>query len=115
VSARLGIEKLSSFQLGLHHFNPPPKESSYKRDNEVLHQRGKSLGDKQCVQTLKHKGMQSQYEVNNFSRVTFLSKVEFFSSPQLGYGPFYSLQMELKGRVGTFPVYGRSRIMDLMT
>jgi hypothetical protein len=30
---------------------PPPKESSYKRGNEVLHQIGKRLGDEQCVQT----------------------------------------------------------------
>jgi predicted Zn-dependent protease len=44
-----GTEKLSSFQLGLHHFNPPPKESSYKRDNEVLHEIGKILGDEHCV------------------------------------------------------------------
>jgi hypothetical protein len=115
VSARLRTEKLSPFQLGLHHFNPPPKASSYKRDNEVLHQRGKSLGDEQCVQTLKDKGMQTQYEVNNFSRVTFLSKVEFFSSSMVWIWPIYSLQMELKGRVRMFPVYGRSRIMDLMT
>jgi hypothetical protein len=46
-----GTEKLSPFQLGLHHFNPPPKESSYERLNEVLHEIGKSLGAKQCVQT----------------------------------------------------------------
>jgi hypothetical protein len=78
MSACLGTEKLSSFQLGLHHFNPPPKEISYKRDNEVLHQRGKSLGVEQCVQIQKKKGMQTQYEVNNFSRVTLLSQVEFF-------------------------------------
>jgi hypothetical protein len=39
-----GIEKLSPFQLGLHHFNPPPKEISYKRDNEVLYQIGKISG-----------------------------------------------------------------------
>jgi hypothetical protein len=64
-------------QLGLHHLNPPPKASSYKRDNEVLQQRGKSLRDKQCVQNLKDKGMQSEYEMNNFSRVTFLSKLNF--------------------------------------
>jgi hypothetical protein len=38
VSARFGTEKLRSFQLGLHHFNPPPKASSYKGDNELLHQ-----------------------------------------------------------------------------
>jgi hypothetical protein len=58
VSTSLRTEKLIPFQLGLHHFNPPPKASSYKRDNEVLHQRGKRLGDEQCVQTLKDKGMQ---------------------------------------------------------
>jgi hypothetical protein len=26
-----------SLQLGIHHFNPPPKAISYKGDNEVLH------------------------------------------------------------------------------
>jgi hypothetical protein len=72
--------------LGLHHFNPPPKTRSYKRVSESLHQRGKSLGVEQCVLSLKDKGMQTQYEVNNFSRVTFLSKVEFFSL-------FHSLDM----------------------
>jgi hypothetical protein len=36
-------------------------------------------------------------------------------SSRLGYGSIYSLQMELKGRVRAFPVYGRSRIMDLVT
>jgi hypothetical protein len=31
--------------LGLHHFNPPPKESSYKGDNEVLHHKeGRAWG-----------------------------------------------------------------------
>ena len=30
---------------------PPPKASSYKRDNEVLNQVGNSLGVEQCVQT----------------------------------------------------------------
>jgi hypothetical protein len=60
--------------MGLHHFNPPPKESSYTRDNQVLHQRGKSLGVEKCVYTLKDKGMQTQYEVDNFSRVNFLYK-----------------------------------------
>ena len=50
-------------KLGLHYFNPPPKASSYKRDNEVLHERGKSLGVEKCVQTLKDKGMQTQCEV----------------------------------------------------
>jgi hypothetical protein len=51
------ISEVMETQLGLHHFNPPLKVSSYKRDNEVIHQRMKSLGDKQCVQTLKDKGM----------------------------------------------------------
>ena len=56
---------------------PPPKESSYKGDTEVLHQRGKSLGVEQCVDNLRDKGMQTQYEVNNFSRVTLISKLNF--------------------------------------
>jgi hypothetical protein len=50
----------------------------------------------------------------NFSKVSFLSKVEFSLLPWFGYGPIYSLQMELKGRVRTFLVYGRLRIMDLV-
>jgi hypothetical protein len=33
------------------------------RFQEVLHQRRKSLGVEQCVQTLKDKGMQTQCEV----------------------------------------------------
>jgi hypothetical protein len=64
---------------------------------------------------LKDKGIQTQCEVNNFSRVTLLSKLN--SSP-LSHGPIWpicSLQVELKGEVRTFPVYGRSRIMDLVT
>jgi hypothetical protein len=73
-----GTEKLSPFQLGLHHFNPPPKAISYKRDNEVLHQIGKILVDEQCVQTLKVKGMNTQYEVNNFSKVTLLSNLNLY-------------------------------------
>jgi hypothetical protein len=75
MSARLETEKLSPFQLGLHHFNPAPKESSYKRDNEVLHQRGKSLGDEQCVQTLKDKGMQTQCEVKISPEYLFSQKL----------------------------------------
>jgi hypothetical protein len=86
-------KKLSPFEPGLHHFNPPPKASSYKRDNEVLHQIGKILGVEQCVQSQKDKGMQTQYEVNNFSRVTLLSKLNSFSSsPRLGYGPFIAFK-----------------------
>jgi hypothetical protein len=49
MSARFITKKIISFQLGLHHFNPPPKEISYKRYNEVLNQVGKSLGVEQCV------------------------------------------------------------------
>ena len=51
MAAWFGTEKLSPFHLGLHHFNPPPKEISYKRDNEVLSQVGKILGVEQCVHT----------------------------------------------------------------
>jgi hypothetical protein len=36
--AWFGTKKLSSFQLGLHHFNPPPKARSYKGEKEFLHQ-----------------------------------------------------------------------------
>jgi hypothetical protein len=115
VSTRLKIEKISPFQLGLHHFNPPPKAISYKRYNEVFHQREKSLGAEQCVRTLKDKGMKTQYEVKIFSIISLLSKVEFSPLPRFGYGLIYILQMELKGRVKMFPVHGRSRIMDLMT
>jgi hypothetical protein len=54
---------------------------------------------------LKEKGMQTQCEVNNLSRVTLLSKSIFFSSSIAKIWPIYSLQMELKGRVGTFQFY----------
>jgi hypothetical protein len=49
-----------------------------------------------------------------FLQSVFSLNDEFLSS-RLGYGSIYSLQMELKGRVRAFPVYGRSRIMDLVT
>jgi hypothetical protein len=55
--------------------------------------------------------MQTQYEVK-FLQSVFALNVELFI--RLGYGSIYSLQMELKGRVEAFLVYGRSRIMDLM-
>jgi hypothetical protein len=58
--------------------------------------------------------MQTQYEVK-FLQSVFSLKVELLNPSRLGYGSIYSLQMELKGRVRAFPVYGRSRIMDLMT
>jgi hypothetical protein len=44
-----------------------------------------------------------------------LSKIEFSPLPWLGYDSIYILKMELKGGVIMFLVYGRSRIMDLMT
>jgi hypothetical protein len=72
------------------------------------------LGGEQGVHTFKDKGMQTQYEVK-FLQSVFSLKVELLNSSRLGYGSIYSLQMELKGRVRAFPVYGRSRIMDLMT
>jgi hypothetical protein len=56
--------------------------------------------------------MKTQYQVKFLESVFSLYDV-FLS--RLVYGSIYSLQMELKGRVGAFPVYGRSRIMDLMT
>jgi hypothetical protein len=56
--------------------------------------------------------MQTQYEVK-FLQSIFALNVEL--SSRLGYGSIYSLQMELKGRVRAFPVYGRSRIMDHVT
>jgi hypothetical protein len=38
-------QETKSLQLGLHHFNPPPKERSYKGDNEVLNQKeGRAWG-----------------------------------------------------------------------
>jgi hypothetical protein len=52
-----------SLQLGLHHFNHPSKENSYKGDNEVLHQIRKRFGAEQCGQTFKDKWMQTQCEV----------------------------------------------------
>jgi hypothetical protein len=44
MSAWFETKEPSSFQLGLHHFNPPPKASSKERDNEVLSTIGKELG-----------------------------------------------------------------------
>jgi hypothetical protein len=59
--------------------------------------------------------MQTQFEVK-FLQSVFALKVELSKlSSRLGYGSIYNLQMELKGRVRAFPVYGRSRIMDLVT
>jgi hypothetical protein len=71
------------------------------------------LGAKQGVHTFKEKGMQTQYEVK-FLQSVFSLKGELFFS-MLGYGSIYRLQMEMKGQVGAFLVYGRSRIMDLVT
>jgi hypothetical protein len=58
--------------------------------------------------------MQTQYEVNNLSRVTLLSKLNSSPPSTAWIWPIYNLQMELKDRVRMFPVYGRSRIMDLV-
>jgi hypothetical protein len=76
---------------------------------------GRAWGMKNLFRLKRTKGMQPQYEVNNFSIVTLLSKVEFFSLSTVWIWPIYSLQMELKGRFEMFPVYRRSRIMDLVT
>jgi hypothetical protein len=65
---------------------------------------------------LKDKGMQTQCEVNNFSRVTLLSNLNYFSPFSIArIWPIYSLQMELKGRFKMFPLYGRPRIIDIVT
>jgi hypothetical protein len=85
VSTNLRTKKLTPFQLGIHHFNPPPKTISYKRDNEVLHQRGKKLGAEQCVQTLKEKGMQTQCEVK--------ISLEYLFSQRLNDLLFHGLDM----------------------
>jgi hypothetical protein len=55
--------------------------------------------------------MQTQYEVKFLQSVFSL---KFESSISLVYNSIYSFQMELKGRFRAFPVYGMSRIMDLM-
>jgi hypothetical protein len=55
--------------------------------------------------------MQTQYEVKFLQSVFYLNRV---CVQRIVYGSIYSLQMELKGRARAFPVYGRSRIMDLM-
>jgi hypothetical protein len=46
---------------------------------------------------LKDKGMQTQYEVNNSSRVTLLSKLNSFSSSISRNLPLYSLQNGTEG------------------
>jgi hypothetical protein len=56
--------------------------------------------------------MQTQYEVKFLQSVFALNDVFV---QRLVYGSIYSLQMELKGRFREFPLYGRSRIMDLVT
>jgi len=78
-------KKSSSFQLGPHHFNPPRKASSYKKDNKVLHQRGKNLGAEQCVQILKDKGMETQCEVK--------ISLEYLFSQKLNSLLFHGLDM----------------------
>jgi hypothetical protein len=41
--------------------------------------------------------MQTQYEVNNFSRVTFLSKLNYFSFSIARDWPLYNLQNAIEG------------------
>ena len=48
-----------------------------------------------------------------FSKVYLLST--FFLFSRLVYGSIYSLQRELKGRIGVFLAYEGPRIMDPMT
>jgi hypothetical protein len=66
-------------------FGPPPKASSYKRGNEVLHQRGKSFGAKHSVQNLNGKGMQTQCEVK--------ISPEYLFSQNLNSLPFHGFDM----------------------
>jgi hypothetical protein len=46
---------------------------------------------------LKDKGMQTRYEVNNSSRLTFLSKLNYFSFSITQNWPLYSLQNGTEG------------------
>jgi hypothetical protein len=78
--------------MGLHHFNPPPNAISYKRDNEVLHQRGKSLGDKQCVHTFKDKGTQTQCEVKISQEYILSQKLNSLLLPGLDMAQFISFK-----------------------
>jgi hypothetical protein len=64
---------------------PPPLQSSTKgKLIEEIQWSSQSireaLGGWTLCSDLKDKGMQTQYEVNNFSRVTFLSMLNSFSS-----------------------------------
>jgi hypothetical protein len=53
---------------------------------------------------------------SNFSRVTFLSKSNAFSPfPIVQNCALIASIIQLKGRVRTFPVYGRPRIRDLLS
>ena len=102
--------------------------SSWASTTSILHQRqahiketmrfsikeGRAWGLNNVFRHSRIKGCKLNVKWN-FSRVSFLSKVEFSLLPWFGYGPIYSLQNELKGWVKMFQVYGRSRIMDLMT
>jgi hypothetical protein len=56
--------------------------------------------------------MQTQYEVKFLKSFYALNDV---CVARLVYGSIYSLRMELKGRVREFIVYGRSRIINLIT
>jgi hypothetical protein len=63
---------------------PPPLQSSTKGKLKEERQQScqsirEELGGLTLCSYLKDKGMQTQYEVNNFSRVTLLSKLNCFS------------------------------------
>jgi hypothetical protein len=109
VSARFGIEKLSSFQLGLHQ-----RQAHIREKMRFSINKGRAWGLKNVFR-LKGQGMQTQCEVNNFSRVTLFSKLNtslLFSIARIW--PICSLQVELKGRAESFLVYGSPRIIDLV-
>jgi hypothetical protein len=104
VSAHLKTEKLSPFQLGLHHFNPPLKEISYKGDNEALHQRGKSVGVEKCVNTLKDKGMQiqTQCEVKISPEYLFSQKLNSLLFQGLDMAQFIAFKWNSRDKLECF-------------
>ena len=77
-------QETKSLQLGLHHFNPPPLQSStkgkfiYQSQCGSPSQRRESLGVEQGVHTFKDKGMKTQYEVK-FIQSVFSLKIELFN------------------------------------
>jgi hypothetical protein len=65
-------KKLSLFQLDLHRFNPPPKASSYNRENEVLNKVGKIL--LACFQT------EEEYACLSLMAMSLMVKINTISS-----------------------------------